>query len=147
MPWNATFNYPDKTDLSDAIKEEEQYFSDFLRQFFQKKGNTYYVLEKDGEWLSALRLTQIEKDFYYLEALETAENHRKKGYATTLIKNVIALLEKNISVTVRSSVDKENTASLSTHEKCGFIIEAQTAFNYIYKEENNCCYGMKYITP
>jgi len=42
-------------------------------------------------------------------------------------------------------VSKENTASLKTHEKCGFQIVRETGLNYLTGEENPYCYGLEYV--
>ena len=90
---NARYFHPELEDLSEAILEQEKHFAEFLQnKFFPKEENSYYVLEVEGAWVSALRLTRVE-DFYYLEALETPPKHRKKGYASRIINEVIELLK------------------------------------------------------
>ncbi|MBQ8815083.1 MAG: GNAT family N-acetyltransferase [Lachnospiraceae bacterium] len=140
---NATDKHPELSDLTEAIKEEERYFIDFLKTFFSKEQNTYYVLDVDGQWVSALRLTKID-DFYYMEALETAPNHRRKGYAAALIREVISSLSGKGAVKIRSNVNKKNIASLATHRKCGFTIEEENGINYLYGEQYDHLYGMMY---
>lgn len=140
---NASDKHPESSDLTAAIKEEEDYFVDFLKAFFAKVENTYYVLEVDGQWVSALRLTEID-DFYYMEALETAPEHRRKGYASVLIREVISLLGQNGPVKIRSNVNKRNVASLATHRACGFTIEEENGINYLSGEQRDYLYGMVY---
>ncbi len=131
----AKDKYPELKDLSQAIQEEEQYFVEkFLGKFMSKDENTYYVWEVNGEWVSALRLTKLD-GFYFMEALETAPEHRKKSYASELIRSVIQKLEEDEHVVIRSNVRKTNVASLATHKKCGFVIE---------EEKDNYFYGMFY---
>ncbi len=133
---------PELADLSDAIKKEEFYFVEkFLGKFMSKNENTYYVLEENNKWVSALRLTKFE-DFYYMEALETAPEYRKKGYACKLIQEVIRYLGEG--VVIRSNVRKTNTASLVTHKKCGFVIEEEDGFNPISGVRSDRLYGMLY---
>ncbi|MBQ8038276.1 MAG: GNAT family N-acetyltransferase, partial [Lachnospiraceae bacterium] len=90
---NAREKYLEREDLTRAIQEEEDYFVGFLKRFMENEKNRYYVLEDDGKWVSALRLTKLD-GFYYLEALETAPEHRRNGYAEALINEVISLLKK-----------------------------------------------------
>ena len=133
----AKEKHPEMNDLSKAIQEEESYFVEkFLGKFMSKNKNTYYVWEVDGEWVSALRLTKLD-DYYFMEALETAPEHRKRGYASDLINAVIQKLEDKENVVIRSNVRKTNTASLATHQKCGFIIEGESG-------TDNCFYVMLY---
>lgn len=133
----AKDKHPKMQDLSEAIREEEQYFVEkFLGKFMSKNENTYYVWEVDGEWVSALRLTKLD-GYYFMEALETAPEHRKKGYASELIKAVIQKFEEVGPTVIRSNVRKTNAASLATHQKCGFVIEGENGIE-------NCFYGMLY---
>ena len=141
---NAKWRHPEKEDLSREIQEEEQYFMTFLREkFFPQERNRYYVLEVDEHWVSALRLTKID-DFYYLEALETAPEQRKKGYGTQIIEEVIQLLKKRGPVIIRSNVAKDNWASLATHQRCGFQIEEENGINYRNGEQRDTVYGLIY---
>ena len=133
----AKEKHPEMQDLSKTIREEEYYFVEkFLGKFMSKNENTYYVWKVDGEWVSALRLTKLD-GFYFMEALETVPEHRKRGYASDLIKAVIQKLEDKENVVIRSNVRKTNTASLETHQKCGFVIEGENG-------TDNCFYGMLY---
>lgn len=138
---NARRRNPDLEDLTEAIKAEEENFVAFLRAFLEKDENRYYVLEIEGEWVSALRLTKI-RDFYYLEALETAENHRKKGYAVQLIGEVSKLLKARGKVMIRDNVSKRNLPSLATHKKCGFVIEEENGTDHLSGEQSDRVYGM-----
>lgn len=122
----------------------EQEFLQYLREaFFAKRGNCYYILEENGVWVSALRLYQVE-DFYYLEALETLPLYRRKGYAKQLLQAVFNFLGQKGNFVVRDAVKKTNTASLQTHQSCGFEIERQDAFVYTTGETDSGCYGMIY---
>ena len=55
-----------------------------------------------------------------LEALETAPELRRKGYAFSLMKESIRFLEAQGPVKVYSHVSKSNSASLAVHSACGF---------------------------
>lgn len=138
---NARWRNPGLEDLTEAIKAEEESFVAFLRTFLEKDENSYYVLAVEGAWVSALRLTKI-RDFYYLEALETAEAHRKKGYAAQLIREVVKLLKTRGKVILRDNVSKRNLPSLATHRNCGFEIETEKGINYLSGEQSDQVYGM-----
>lgn len=95
----------------------EQDFYNYLDQVFFRTPQAYYAIwEKDGAYVSALRLEPF-RDGLLLEALETRPDCRRKGYAKALITGV---LEKLPDVKVYSHVSKRNFASLRTHESCGF---------------------------
>ena len=131
---NAREKYPDATDLTTAIQQEEDSFVCFLQDFFTLPENTYYVLEKDNMPVSAARLSKIN-DFYYLEALETPPKYRKKGYASELLNEMIT----------RDCVSKTNTASLAAHKKCRFFIAEENGIHYPSNTVNNKTYGMRYF--
>ena len=95
----------------------EQDFYQYLREcFFTTEGAAYAIWVVDGKYVSALRLEPYQ-DGLLLEALETAPCHRCKGYAAKLIRTV---LEQMGEKKVYSHVSKRNTASIRTHESCGF---------------------------
>ena len=143
---NAKWRYPDREDLSDAIEEEAKYFAKFLKEsFFTKENNSYYVLDVEGEWVSALRLTKLD-GFYYLEALETPPKQRKMGYGARVLKETIEFLAKRGPVVIRDNVKKDNLASLVTHRKCGFRIEQEEAVNQLSGEVKADCYGLIYVS-
>ena len=139
---NAQERYPDES-LTEAIRKEEQGYINFFKTFFAQERNRYYILEGEGVWVCALRLTKLE-DGYYLEALETPEAYRRKGLAVRLIQEVIALLRERGAVCIRSCVAKTNTASLATHKKCGFIIAQENGVDYLDHSTSPYTYGMLY---
>lgn len=139
---NAVYFYPDKP-LSEGVKLAEADFKRFLDGFFAKDGNICYVLEEDGEFISALRLRSFE-DFYYLEALETAPDYRRKGYAVSLITQVCGYLaeETGKEIVIRDCVSKNNQASLAAHKKAGFVIETEQGIDYENGSKPDDHYGM-----
>lgn len=95
----------------------EQSFHQYLREcFFRTEGALYAVWLENGSYVSALRLEPYQ-DGLLLEALETKPSERKKGYASELLR---AVLDYVGETKVYSHVGKRNSASLRTHEKCGF---------------------------
>ena len=125
---NAEDMFPEDSP-ENAIKKVHEGFSQFLDEFLVAPVNSYCVWEEQGEYISALRLTKLT-DFYYMEALETAPEHRRKGYAGKLMNAVISHLDKDGKPVIRSSVSKKNEASLTFHKKCGFIIDQPQAVQY-----------------
>lgn len=138
---NARWNHPDCGDLTEAIWEQEQGFVGFLKEFLAEERNRYFVWEEDGQWVSALRLTKLP-ECEYLEALETAPVHRKKGYGEKLIRAVVDALRQDGSVVIRDNVSKKNLPSLAIHKKCGFIIEEENGTNYLDGTQSDRVYGM-----
>ena len=108
--------YPELPEGQQLLRAEQD-FHQYLREcFFRTEGAMYAVWMEQGDYVSALRLEPYQ-DGLLLEALETAPNHRRKGYAAALIRAVLELPEIS---KVYAHVHKKNTASLRTHESCGF---------------------------
>lgn len=111
--------WPEESEMR-QIQLSEEDFNRYLSEcFFPTPGAVYAIWEVNGEYVSALRLEPY-RDGLLLEALETAPEERRKGYAGDLIQSVQAWLKEQGSVKIYSHVSKRNTASLKTHEKCGF---------------------------
>lgn len=92
-------------------------FFEDLRLFFDC-ANTVMVVWMCGEAVvTAVRLEPY-RDGYLISCLETAPQHRRKGYAAALLT---AVFEKYNGV-IYAHVHKCNQASLSLHEKLGFRI-------------------------
>lgn len=103
-------------DLNAAIIQVEQDFYGYLRDvFFQTAGAQYLIWEENGRYISGLRLEPFE-DGLLLEALETRPDSRGMGHA----KRLVCIAVDRSSVPVYSHVNKNNAASLRTHEACGF---------------------------
>lgn len=110
-----------------ALQLAEQDFRQYLQEvFFRTPGAICAVWEENGHYVSALRLEPY-KDGLLLAALETAPSFRKQGYAATLIREVQRYLAEAGNVKIYSHVNKRNTASLRTHEKCGFRVISDCA--------------------
>lgn len=141
---NAEYFYPEEA-LPSAIQKCEADFLQFLAtKFFQREGSEYWILETEDTWVSALRLNRIADGFYYLEALETHPDFRKKGYAARLLSDVIEELKSRGPFRLCDSVSKTNLASVRVHRKCGFEIVSEAAFDYLNNETNETHYGMQY---
>ena len=100
-----------------GLLQAEREFFDYLREdFFRQKDAFYAVWQVAGQYVSALRLEPYG-DGWLLEALETAPNHRKQGYAKALMAEVLDMMGESI---VYSHESRRNEASLRTHYACGF---------------------------
>ena len=102
-----------------GLLRAEQEFCDYLRDdFFRQKDAFYAVWIESGKYVSAVRLEPY-KDGWLLQALETAPEHRGRGYARVLVSSVLDHLCRQ---KVYSHVSKGNLASLRTHYACGFEV-------------------------
>lgn len=141
---NTDYFYPEITDKAKALKKVERSFCDYIKTEFLDGKNLYFVWETGGVWVSALRLYCIEENFYYLEALETAPDFRKKGYAAQLLIAVANEMKANGHFKICACVGKNNVASLHTHKKCGFHIVSECGYDYLQKETDEHSYGLEY---
>lgn len=139
---NTEYFYPGM-DKSKALELVEKGFLDFLKTDFFNGVNTYYILEQNGRWVSALRLNLVRERFYYLEALETDPELRGRGYASALLTEVLEKLKKSGPFSVCDCVHKENAASVATHLKCGFTV-AGDGVDYLRGGTDEEEFGMRY---
>lgn len=103
-----------------AVALAEQDFYDYLSGcFFRTAGAVCCVWQEEGSYISALRL-ETWRDGMLLTALETAPEHRGRGFACALVRSVQTYLREQGPVRLYSHISKRNTASIAVHEKCGF---------------------------
>lgn len=105
---------------------EDRFLSYLEEDFFRQQGAFYAVWSVNNVYQSALRLEPF-KDGLLLEALETAPNARRQGYAVALMQGVLEQLKESKYRTVYSHVNKRNRASFMLHQKCGFRIISDSA--------------------
>ena len=142
---NTDYFYPDEKDKDIAVQKVEEGFLDFLKNdFFNKTDATYWILEIDDAWVSALRTCRIQEGLYYLEALETRPDQRRKGYGVKLLSSVADSLKEDGPFRLCSCVRKKNIASLKTHKKSGFQIVSEEGYDYLNKEADDHDFGLEY---
>jgi ribosomal protein S18 acetylase RimI-like enzyme len=142
---NTDYFFPDEADKEAAVRKVEAGFLDFLQnEFFVQAEAAYWILEKNGVWVSALRTCQIQEGLYYLEALETRPDQRRQGTASSLLAGVTEALKKDGPFRLCDCVGKKNTASLKTHEKCGFQIVSEAGFDHLRQEADDHDFGLEY---
>ena len=100
-----------------GLLRAEREFYDYLREDFFRQKDAFYALWKvRGRYVSAMRLEPYG-DGWLLEALETAPDHRRKGYAKALMAEVLDMMGESVFY---SHVSRRNEASLRSHYACGF---------------------------
>ena len=145
---NTDFFFPEEADKEAAVKMVEAGFLDFLKNdFFSKTDAAYWILETGGIYVSALRMCRIKEGLYYLEALETRPDHRRKGYGAMLLSGVADSLKEDGPFRLLSCVGKKNTASLKVHEKSGFQIVSEEGYDYLNEETDDHTFGLEYCYP
>lgn len=110
---------PELSSHEQLTRAQEDFLSYLREDFFQQKDAFYAVWIVDGIYQSALRLEPY-RDGMLLQALETAPNARRKGYASSLIAEVLKNLQGSSYKAVYSHVEKRNIPSLAVHKNCGF---------------------------
>lgn len=142
---NTAYFFPELEDKALAVKKVEEGFLRYLQtQFFAKADNSYWILEENGVWLSAVRLNPIDEGLYYLVALETHPAHRRQGHAAALLRGLIEVLKARGPFRLCDCVDKENLPSLRTHEACGFRLKTDPGLNYLTGETNEYDVGFEF---
>ena len=118
---NTDYFYPDMKDKVQALARVEQDFLHYLEtDFFSKPGNVYWVLEENGVWVSALRLTELSPGDYYLEALSTHPDFRRQGLAAACgAKLILECLERELY----PGWDAHDRRSLALAQKLGYQLE------------------------
>ena len=108
-------------DRNSGLIQAEQFAYQYLKDvFFQTPGAFYAVWIEKGKMVSAMRMEPY-RDGWLLEGLETAPEHRRKGYATSLMQAVLQQCKAEGKLPVYSHIAKKNRASICAHKKCGFI--------------------------
>ena len=122
---NGLRDYPD-------LPMEEQFFraqGDIIQymqnHFFQNADAFCAFWVIDGRYVSTLRIEPY-RDGLILSALETAPSHRGRGYAGSLVKQVLAYLQYK-AVKIYSHIERTNKASVAVHVSCGFRKISETA--------------------
>ena len=127
--------FPDEPEYRQVALAEQDFYQYLQQVFFRTDGAVYLIWEEKGTYISALRLEPY-RDGLLLEALETLPAMRRKGYAVHLVMEALKWVGGR---KVYSHVAKRNTASLRTHEKCGF----QKLLDYaVYADgsvNDSCC--------
>ena len=142
---NTDYFFPGETDKTAAVRKVEAGFLNYLKEdFFNMTDAAYWILEINGVWVSALRTCRVQKRLYYLEALETSPDHRRKGYGAILLSGVADSLKKDGPFRLCSCVSKRNIASLRTHEKSGFQIVSEKGYDYLQEEADDHDFGLEY---
>ena len=114
--------YPHR-DSNEQLALAEQDLYEYLHDSLSNKTAIVALWSSEGRCMAALRLEQY-RDGLLLTSLETRPTDRKKGYATELVRAVLASFNDQ---KIYSHVYISNHASIALHEKCGFSRIASSA--------------------
>ncbi len=138
---NGRDNWPHLSEGEQLLRAEQDFYQYLQEIFFTTPNAVYYLWEENGTPVSALRLEPY-RDGLLLEALETAPQHRQKGYAKALL---LAVLEAVGNQRIYSHVHKKNAASLKTHLGCGFAPISGQAVYADGSVNGHCCTLLYFI--
>ena len=143
---NVPFLFPECEDRDSGRLLVEKRFREYLQEFFETRGNRYYVLTSGDQWIAAIRLFPVPDcpGSYYAEALETRPECRRQGYGRTLFRLLFESLSKDGDFEVTDSVSRKNEASLKLHLSCGFEVYQETSVCILNGYENPNAYGMRF---
>ena len=144
---NIAYFFPEETDRERGLRAVEAGFRDYLTgDFFASPGNRYYVLEDGGSWVSAIRLFPVPEQpgVWYAEALETAPEQRRKGYARRMMEMLFDLLVREGPFELWDTVHRQNAASLAFHRSLGFEIVQDPAVCPLNGHVNPQSCGLRY---
>lgn len=125
--------YPQLSGGEQLLQAEQDFYQYLQESFFRTEGAYYALWTENGIYVSALRIEPY-KDGVLLEALETAPEYRRRGYAKALVQAVLAREKK-----VYSHVGKRNAGSLKVHERCGFRRISEQAVYIDGSVNGKCC--------
>lgn len=146
---NVAYFFPEETDMDKGRKAVEQKFYEYLKtDFFTEAGRRYYALEKDGKWVSAIRLFPVSgaENTFYAEALETAPAERRKGYAKKMMEMLFEKLGEKGTFEITDTVHKKNEKSVQFHLSCGFEIYKDPAECVLTGKIDENSYTMRFGT-
>ena len=132
---NAQDLWPEESEGRQLALAEQEFYQYLQQVFFRTEGAMYLIWEDSGRYVSALRLEPY-RDGLLLEALETAPEQRRKGYASKLLS---AALEFASGYKIYSHVHKRNVPSLAVHKSAGFTRILEYAVYADGSVNDRCC--------
>lgn len=96
-------------------------YADFLNEFLSKPNQYVFVEATGDQWVSGLRAIECEKGCWFLEAVETKPEERRKGHGQRLLLHTLDYLKARNMRETFCQIAKNNTKSQQLHKSCGFI--------------------------
>lgn len=126
------------TELEEAKRRQAVDYYNFIEEFVNEKSKEQFmaIYKVNDKIVSALRMYELKKDEWFLEALETAISERGNGYGKQLVKAAVEDIVRRNGKLIKAHISKSNIASIAVHKSCGFIQTdnpAQDEDGYIYK--------------
>ena len=98
-------------------------------------GKTFiHLLELHGEVLAVLHWRDLGKESEILD-IAVAESHRRRGYASRLLREFLLLAKQRGTTDVFLEVRESNVAALALYHKLGFISSGRRPNYYRHTDE------------
>ena len=142
-----SYFFPDETDLEAGLRKVEEKFYEYYRDdFLAGAGNRCFILADGEVWASSVRLFPVPggRNAWHAEALATAPELRRRGYASALFRLLFDRLAQDGDFVITDSVRRTNAASLALHRSVGFEIFQDPAVCLLNGREDPKSYGLRY---
>ena len=91
-----------------------------IKNFYQKTGGNFWVLENDNEIFGTIGLKKFDKEIVILKRFFVAKNLRRRGWGEKLLQNVLNFSKKNNFKKIYLSTIKELITGIKFYEKNNF---------------------------
>lgn len=116
----------------------------FLKSFIENPKHLIIVEQSEKTWVSGLRAIETEEGKWFLEAVETKPEERRRGYGKELLEHAVAYLRKVGMNEVSCTIAENNLKSQELHKKCGFVPTVELPMNpWGEIEDGRILYKMK----
>jgi|GEM_PF-5410631 Sortase and related acyltransferases len=104
-----------------------QDYADFIAEFIAQDDRYIFAVRDSGIYVAALRIIRMSPGGWYIEALETSPEHRRKGFARCLLTQTLRCMRALSARSVVSVIGRDNIASQALHVSCGFTQTGKAA--------------------
>ena len=96
-------------------------YAKFLNEFLSISNQCVLVEAVGDQWVSGLRAIETKKGYWFLEAVETMPEERRKGHGRRLLLHTLDFLKSRGMQQAFCQISKNNIKSQKLHISCGFI--------------------------
>lgn len=104
-----------------SLEDMKASYADFLNEFLSIPNQYVLVEAAEGQWVSGLRAIETESGCWFLEAVETMPEERRKGHGRRLLLHTLDFLKSRGMQQAFCQISKNNIKSQKLHISCGFI--------------------------
>ena len=104
-----------------SLEDMKASYADFLNEFLSIPNQYVLVEAAEGQCVSGLRAIETESGCWFLEAVETMPEERRKGHGRRLLLHTLDFLKSRGMQQAFCQISKNNIKSQKLHISCGFI--------------------------